>query len=98
VGLRYQIWVMALAVLGGFLIALFYDIYWLVLAHKRRPRWLRAVEDLLFWLAVFCAFVPLWLYATAGALRLAVYLWLGWGAFLWRITLSRPLRRLRPPP
>lgn len=77
--------------------ALFYDMYWLLLAHKRRRRFLSAVQDMLFWLVVFCALSALWLYATGGMMRLAVYLWMGGGALLWYITLHRRLRRLRLP-
>ena len=89
---------MAVAVFCGFLTILFYDIYWLLSAYKRRPHLLRTIQDLLFWSATFCIVAALWLYATGGVLRLAVYLWMAGGGLLCRTTCSRWLRRLRRRP
>lgn len=83
--------------LVGLSIALFYDIYWLLFAYRRRSFLLRVAEDLLFWLAAFCLAAALWLYLTGGVMRLAVYLWLALGMALFRAFLSPRLRRLRPP-
>lgn len=82
----------------GFLIAFFYDLYWLAAAYRLRARWLSVLQDLLFWLVMFCLVAALWLRLTGGVMRLAVYLWFLGGGFVYRLTLSPHLRRLRKKP
>ena len=96
--LQQQIWLILVALGCGFLIALLYDIYWLLVAYRRRPWLVSIVQDSLFWLVVFCLVAALWFNLMGGLWRVAVYFWFCVGGVVCRMYLSPRLRRLRKVP
>ncbi len=83
-----QIGLLILAIVGGFMIALFYDLYWLKIAYQRRQLFKAIVQDLIFWLIMLSVFAGLWFYLTSGIMRLAIYFWLILGIIAQRLILA----------
>ncbi len=83
-----QMGLVILAIMGGFVIALFYDLYWLKIAYRRRPLFKAIIQDLVFWLIILILFAALWFYLTSGIMRLAIYFWLLLGIIAQRLSLA----------
>lgn len=84
-----QLFAIAITLLSGFLLGLFFDLYRVLRALWRPgPLWTR-LGDLLFWLFAFCLLYSLLLLGNWGEMRLYVVLGWGLGLFLYIRFLSR---------
>ena len=92
--LESQTNVFLLSCLGGFAVGLGYDVLQCLRAAIGRGRVLTAVFDGLFWLWFASSFFLFCVTVAKGEMRGYLFIGLGLGFLLYRLTLCRPVRRL----
>lgn len=90
----YQTYIFLAAIYGGVVIAFLYDIYIALRKHFRVHRYIKLMQDILFWLCISVVAISVLLYSSNGDLKAGSIVGFFIGAILYKVLLSKYISRI----